>query len=290
VAVSDSGLDFQTAALAIGLVGGLTFLIAQARSYLDRAISDTRLEVIRQEAELQRARASNSIYLAGRLTLARYSNGPRLAEVVIQATKGLIRRPLPAENAQPAIFERRAAWWNRHGMSADLSRTQSALDDYSRRSQAHSLDEPSGISISFVILFSAIIFSLSVAALMMAMLLSVGWSHLSAHPAVTGITVVVLAAFMVFLAAIAWLTARDAVFELVMLSGSESVTISRWLKSSADHLGRMHIAERFPDGKASSIVTERDLSLRGCASALRIYPLIGQALHIQGVLCAAELE
>jgi len=144
------GLDFQTAALAAGLVSGLTFLIGQARNYLDRAVSDAQEAAKWQDADLQKARKDNEIYLTGRVTLARYASAPGLPGLLAQTARGLLHRPLPPKSR--ISRSQRAAYADPNQGSFDVRAALGNLQRRYKRSRTHLPNEPTGIAISLLIL------------------------------------------------------------------------------------------------------------------------------------------
>jgi hypothetical protein len=268
-------LDFETAALAAGLVVGLTFLLGQARSYLDRAVSDARDAVKQQDADLQNARKGGEICLAGQVTLARYAAAPSLIRLLAQLVQGLVRRPPPADDQVPLIQR--------------VKESQRERQRDFKRSQAHPLNEPGGIAISFLILLAALIFSIALVVILTILLFSVGWAHLSAHPAVTGSTLIVNIVFMGTLAVFAWLTARDAMFDLMVLARSESTNLARWVETAEREWGTYRLYTKYPKSDRAREASEaRRKAQDACKKALRIYSKVGQALHIQGALYAVD--
>jgi hypothetical protein len=277
---SSPGLDFQTAALAAGLVSGLTFLIGQARSYLDRAVSEAQESAKQQDDDLQKARKGNEIYLAGRATLTRYAAVLSLGHLLAQTVWGLVRRPLPVDDE---IIGTSASSSVRSINAASIRRY---LNKRSRRALAHPSNEPRGIAMSLLILLVAMVFSLALVIVLVALIVSAGWNNLSAHSSITGSVLIVIIAFTGALGFIAWLTARDALFDLTVVSGSESIKLARTLELAENKWQIYRFSSDLQDTKGAR--EARRQASDACKEALRIYSRTGQALHLQGALRALD--
>lgn len=281
---SSPGLDFQTAALAAGVVSGLTFMIGQARSYLDRAVSDAQDTAKQEDAALQRARKENDIYLTGNITLVRYASAPSLTKLLVQTTQSLFHRPISSEGKAARL--ERILHQDYRRRSVLIAPPLANFLKESKRWRAQPLNEPAGIAISLVILLAAVLFALSLLGILVALLISTGWKHLSAHSSITGAALVLIIAFSGLLGLISWLTAREALFRLIVTSDAESIKLARMVDSATQKWGEFRLFAKIGETDRAS-QAQRDAE-EVCNEALMIHPLIGQALHIQGALHAVE--
>jgi hypothetical protein len=284
--VNTPGLDFQTVGLAAGLVGGLTFLIGQARSYLDGAISDARDLVRKEEEGLQSARLNKAAFVSGKFALDRYAQAPGLIRLAAPAVRGLLRRPVPAPD-QPGRARNLFLSGRGQRPASELLEQSTQEDIKENIIQEERRYSPTGIAISFLILLVAVIFAAALVVILITLLISVGWGRLSAHPSTTGSTLILIAAFAGVLAVIAWLTARDAIFDLIALSDSESMQLARWSKQAEHAWQTFNVIHEIAPSSLAAKKFEEDAT-KACEQALEIYSRAAQALHIRGLLAAGQ--